>query len=319
MVIDCVHDVVCEIPGIGGVDMRMSVEELSVCVVLSWEEAVVLGTALGAGENDDDAEFAERVGVGWPVVGFIRGVLCGKKGRFLGAVEIRPDPGRGEFSVHVERTAEDVSVMMSHGSARVVGAALEEGFRVAGSRAEYYMRNGLSLPLMERVATALTIQETGVIEESLTWGDVFVDAPPIPWPPKGVRRQRAYIVVRTDEQIGDGTRSHVVASAWTRAEDASSEAEVMAASVATQSGSAMRSWVQATGAGLTGRPESVPGDGIGKALFLVAARDTGYSGSLKGWLWWSRADAQREVERWNERAGPQATPPYEVWPTVLRG
>jgi len=35
-------------------------------------------------------------------------------------------------------------------------------------------------------------------------------------------------------------------------------------------------------------------------------------------LWWSRAAAQQEADRWNELMGSQDPAPYKVWDTVLR-
>jgi len=303
--------------------MRIEISKEDVILEFSWDEAVRFGVALNAGCSGlDEDSFLRCVSVPRSPILLVSRLLSSEAGRFVGRVTIIAESGTSTlFDICVKRTAESVSITMSRRNAQRLRAVVEIGFENAGSRAEYYLREGLSRPALEKVVTAFTSTGNGVVEIPLEWGEAFLEAPPRARTPRGTPIVTAWLVVRVDES-GTRSRSFVVESAWLDMSDADREAVAHNVELQNRAIGNGRVWYEVKNVALTMRPKAVIGERTKDAnVFLVGrvvGQDIGNEELLPGSLWWSESDARYEMHRWNELEAGKIASPYQVWPTWLR-
>jgi len=292
--------------------MRVDGTKSSTTLVMSWDEAVRLGAAINAGcEELGDVVCMERIGVPHSAFQFLCYVLWDKDGCFAGVIDLDIPADDNSFIAHVERYADSVSVTMSHDNIQRLGQVMRAGLEGARSRADYYVRHGLSMPEVERVTAVLDgIQAT---EVALEWGNQSVELPLLVPPTRGWTGERAWIVVRIDEDSVTGGRTFIVERGWKQPAGAHEDAQSQNGHLK-ESGVITWSWYEARTV-LWGLSSEVP-PGDGSNLFLVG-RVSGRAGDeelLPGSLWWSETDAAREAERCSEAS---ISRPYQVWETWL--
>ena len=288
-------------------------------IILSWDEAVRFGVALTAGCLGQSEEvFAKQVDITLNAVCLLSHVL-NKKDCFVGEVGIATG-GEAAFHVRVNRTVDSVSVVVSRGDAWRLRSLIEFRVESARSRSEYYLRTGLSRPLMEKILATITTNQNGSAEIPLEWGDGFLEAPPSPRPPSGTMDSFGWVVVRTDETEA-GMHSFVVESVWKDVDDARRDlamrnTEPVQGTIGKGSRRDMRI-VAVT------KPPSGAGFDVMSTLGAyvmgrVVGQDVGDEELYPGSVWWSEEDAAREATRWNAIEGAKIPSPYRVWASYFQ-
>jgi len=292
-------------------------------LVLSWDEAVRFGVALAAGcIGQSEEHFAKRVGVAPNPMCLLSRMLSGKQQYcFMGEVSISAQYDEDAFQIHVDRTVDSVSIVVSHADAWRLRAVVEFGFEIARSRSEYYLRTGLSRPSMAKILAAMTCDQDGSVEMPLEWGDGFLEAPPSPRPPRGTGAGFGWVVVRTDPTQA-GAHCIVVESAWKNVEDAHRDVEARNGEQGLSTEGVDRPRREAKIVSLTTSPcngarfnadESIEAYVVGR----VVGQDVGDEELYPGSVWWTEDDAEREAARWNEVEGSKIPSLYQVWATCF--